>query len=111
PLPPSPPSRFPRPPLSSSPLPYTTLFRSPLVAADTHRDAMAFWMYSSGSTGRPKGVVHLQHDALYTCLAYGRGVIGVAESDIVLDRKSTRLNSSHGSVSYAVLSWQKHNDM
>ena len=31
--------------------------------ADTHRDEMAFWMYSSGSTGRPKGVVHLHHDA------------------------------------------------
>ena len=30
-----------------------------LAAADTHRDDMAFWMYSSGSTGRPKGVVHL----------------------------------------------------
>ncbi len=27
-----------------------------LVPADTHRDDMAFWMYSSGSTGRPKGV-------------------------------------------------------
>ena len=33
-----------------------------LDCADTHRDEMAFWMYSSGSTGRPKGVVHLQHD-------------------------------------------------
>jgi acetyl-CoA synthetase len=44
---------------------------------------MAFWMYSSGSTGRPKGVVHLQHDALYTYLAYGRGVLGINENDIV----------------------------
>ena len=51
--------------------------------ADTHRDAMAFWMYSSGSTGRPKGVVHLQHDPLYTWLAYGRGVLGINENDIV----------------------------
>ena len=51
--------------------------------ADTHRDAMVFWMYSSGSTGRPKGVVHLQHDALYTHLAYGRGVLGINENDIV----------------------------
>jgi len=54
-----------------------------LVPADTHRDAMAFWMYSSGSTGRPKGVVHLQHDALYTWLAYGRGVLEINEDDIV----------------------------
>ncbi len=54
-----------------------------LVPADTHRDDMAFWMYSSGSTGRPKGVVHLQHDALYTWLAYGRGVLGITERDVV----------------------------
>jgi acetyl-CoA synthetase len=54
-----------------------------LVAADTDRDAMAFWMYSSGSTGRPKGVVHLQHDPLYTQLAYGRGVLGLRDSDVV----------------------------
>ena len=33
-----------------------------LEAAATHRDDMAFWLYSSGSTGKPKGVVHLQHD-------------------------------------------------
>ena len=54
-----------------------------LVPADTHRDDMAFWMYSSGSTGRPKGVVHLQHDALYTHVAYGRGVIGIGPDDVV----------------------------
>jgi len=56
---------------------------APLVPAETHRDAMAFWMYSSGSTGRPKGVVHLQHDALYTHLAYGRRVLGLRDSDVV----------------------------
>ena len=54
-----------------------------LTAADTHRDDMAFWMYSSGSTGRPKGVVHLQHDALYTWLAYGHGVLALRSDDIV----------------------------
>ena len=54
-----------------------------LAAADTNRDDMAFWMYSSGSTGRPKGVVHLQHDPLYTELAYGRGMIGLREDDVV----------------------------
>jgi acetyl-CoA synthetase len=44
---------------------------------------MAFWMYSSGSTARPKGVVHLHHDAPYTHLAYGKGVLGIRETDIV----------------------------
>ncbi|MGY4347803.1 acyl-coenzyme A synthetase/AMP-(fatty) acid ligase [Bradyrhizobium sp. GM7.3] len=37
-------------------------FPTELAEADTHRNEMAFWMYSSGSTGRPKGIVHLQHD-------------------------------------------------
>ncbi len=54
-----------------------------LAAADTHRDEMAFWMYSSGSTGRPKGIVHLQHDMLYTDLSYGRSVLELTEDDIV----------------------------
>src|SRR5829696_8329880 len=30
-----------------------------LAPTPTHRDDMAFWLYSSGSTGKPKGVVHL----------------------------------------------------
>ncbi len=51
--------------------------------ADTHRDDMAFWMYSSGSTGRPKGVVHLHHDALYTWKSYGERVLGLREDDVV----------------------------
>ncbi|MBL8343465.1 MAG: benzoate-CoA ligase family protein [Rubrivivax sp.] len=54
-----------------------------LDEAPTHRDEMAFWMYSSGSTGRPKGVVHLHHDAPYTHAAYGQRVLGLRESDIV----------------------------
>ena len=43
-----------------------------LDAARTHRDDMAFWLYSSGSTGKPKGVVHLQHDIGVTCAAVRR---------------------------------------
>ena len=54
-----------------------------LLPADTHRDDMAFWMYSSGSTGRPKGVVHLHHDALYTWKSYGERVLGLERSDVV----------------------------
>src|SRR5476651_2625857 len=44
--------------------------------APTTSDDMAFWLYTSGSTGKPKGAVQ--------------------------DRKSTRLNSSHANISYAV---------
>jgi benzoate-CoA ligase family protein len=54
-----------------------------LAAADTHRDEMAFWMYSSGSTGRPKGVVHLHHDPAYTFQSYGRRVLEMREDDVV----------------------------
>lgn len=53
-----------------------------LDAADTHRDDMAFWMYSSGSTGRPKGIVHLQHDMAYTRWSYARHLLDLSEDDI-----------------------------
>ena len=43
-----------------------------LGEADTHRNEMAFWMYSSGSTGRPKGIVHLQHDMAYSDKAFAQ---------------------------------------
>ena len=52
-----------------------------LELADTHRDDMAFWMYSSGSTGRPKGIVHLQHDMAYTAQSYARHVLAVQPND------------------------------
>jgi acetyl-CoA synthetase len=53
-----------------------------LAAADTHRDDMAFWMYSSGSTGRPKGIVHLQHDMAYTHASYARHLLQLGPDDV-----------------------------
>jgi benzoate-CoA ligase family protein len=50
--------------------------------ADTHRNDMAFWMYSSGSTGRPKGIVHLQHDMAYTHASYARHLLQLTERDV-----------------------------
>jgi 4-hydroxybenzoate-CoA ligase len=52
-----------------------------LEAEPTHKDAMAFWLYSSGSTGGPKGCVHLQHDMWVCAEAYARGVLGMGASD------------------------------
>ena len=57
-----------------------------LEPARTHRDDMAFWLYSGGSTGRPKGVVHLQHDIPYTCQTYARHVLDIREDDLTFGR-------------------------
>src|SRR4051812_35279920 len=65
-----------------------------LAPAPTHRDDMAFWLYSSGSTGRPKGVVHLHHDIEFTCETYARQVLGVREDDVLYS--TTKLQHAYG---------------
>ena len=62
--------------------PALAVFPETLDSADTHRDDMAFWMYSSGSTGRPKGVVHLHHDLAYTACAYAEPILQLQEGDL-----------------------------
>jgi acetyl-CoA synthetase len=57
-------------------------FSEQLACADTHRNDIAFWMYSSGSTGRPKGIVHLQHDMPFTHQSYARSVLKLTPDDI-----------------------------
>jgi benzoate-CoA ligase family protein len=57
-------------------------FPGDLPEADTHRNEMAFWMYSSGSTGRPKGIVHLQHDMAYSEAAFAQHVLKLKVDDI-----------------------------
>ena len=52
-----------------------------LDAVPTHRDDMAFWLYSSGSTGKPKGVVHLHHDIGVTSDNYAGEVLGLGPDD------------------------------
>jgi acetyl-CoA synthetase len=70
-------------PVASKPAaPWFDSSRPALAPADTHRDDMAFWMYSSGSTGRPKGIVHLQHDMAFTHLSYARNLLGLSECDV-----------------------------
>src|SRR5690348_17977775 len=95
---------MPRRPPRSTLFPYTTLFRS------YNRMMFEFFRLPHVSREELLGAVqvvgreHLDH-----ALERGRGVI-LASSHIgnwELDRKSTRLNSSHPSISYAVFCLKK----
>jgi len=61
---------------------------------DTHREDMAFWLYSSGSTGRPKGVVHSHGDISVTVERYARGVLEISEADVCYS--TTKLFHAYG---------------
>src|SRR5256885_14479989 len=74
-----------RPPRSTL-FPYTTLFRSVVVGATAHRLGIGFQL-GHGACVQLEGLVH--------------GRLGHA------DRKSTRLNSSHLVISYAVFCLKK----
>src|SRR5256885_9894121 len=85
-----------RPPRSTL-FPYTTLFRSHPIVADHRRR----------SVGR--GEQYLGRGRL-ECLEAQAGGAAVGEGDgFVGDRKSTRLNSSHLVISYAVFCLKKKN--
>src|SRR3712207_8556242 len=85
-----------RPPRSTL-FPYTTLFRSSLRAAG-----------ETVSTSRRWTAEHLVLGGLARCviasLAYHARRAGV---ETTADRKSTRLNSSHANISYAVFCLKK----
>src|SRR5436309_9238481 len=79
-------------PPSSTLFPYTTLFRSRREAA--HVDVVC---HVGDECHEPAVVEHRRH---------GRDVVEVAGTGRV-DRKSTRLNSSHVKISYAVFCLKK----
>src|SRR2546429_5854662 len=91
-----------RPPRSTL-FPYTTLFRSGFVAARWRRADVGH-LNEWGLAGRRFGSVvtwFLLGGDLYTAYTF------IAVPALVLDRKSTRLNSSHGYISYAVFCLKK----
>src|SRR3712207_7530865 len=96
-----------RPPRSTL-FPYTTLFRSVRVGGDDAR---------TGIGRGDRGVVQRRQDqGRGLALRRQRAQLAVREeadlggTGTVEDRKSTRLNSSHANISYAVFCLKKKND-
>src|SRR5205085_10526345 len=91
-----------RPPRSTL-FPYTTLFRSEMLVAPVSRAALVIGKCLGGATVATfQGIVIL-------ILA---GLAHVPYSPVLIritDRKSTRLNSSHSQISYAVFCLKKKN--
>src|SRR5207253_11118474 len=91
-------------------LPYTTLFRSERLTAQARARGPAPGPPGATRAGRP----HKPHDApeetmkrtnlvLAAVIALvGSALAGTALAQVPQDRKSTRLNSSHVAISYAV---------
>src|SRR3712207_8205035 len=86
-----------RPPRSTL-FPYTTLFRSGLAADGVHGGAGPAVGLRRDLRRRSVRTVDDQRDAVQRTL-HGRQQVG--------DRKSTRLNSSHANISYAVFCLKK----
>src|SRR2546430_7902638 len=90
-----------RPPRSTL-FPYTTLFRSPFLKTPhaARTAAQSDDRVTSGARRRHRGGVgHAVHERR----APNRIIVHLRE----LDRKSTRLNSSHSQISYAVFCLKK----
>src|SRR5690606_39817172 len=82
-----------RPPPSSSLFPYTTLFRSDLLAVDLHALGGSHCEALQVLTDEIVTPARLEYDQIW--------LTGIS------DRKSTRLNSSHVKISYAVFCLKK----
>src|SRR5690606_41878936 len=95
------------PPRSPSPLPYTTLFRSPKGLSNssamltTPPSPLNNWPMPAPSGGQAEAI--LRSGGSYSCNEQQLRLPGVSHSfQTGGDRKSTRLNSSHVKISYAV---------
>src|SRR3712207_8942355 len=85
-----------RPPRSTL-FPYTTLFRSLRLVPDTYREAALGLGVSRAKT------------ILFVVIPTAKGGIVTGVILAMADRKSTRLNSSHANISYAVFCLKKKN--
>src|SRR3712207_8678973 len=94
-----------RPP-RSAPVPYTTLFRS-IGSPVTRADLQAF-----RAVPREPLSTRFKAATLYAFPPPTQGlaallILGIYERLAIADRKSTRLNSSHANISYAVFCLKK----
>src|SRR5256885_12741829 len=89
-----------RPPRSTL-FPYTTLFRSRLARflAQTRASHPEYWARPVPSFGAPEPRILI--------VGHAPGMHGANRTGRPLDRKSTRLNSSHLVISYAVFCLKK----
>src|SRR5690606_41222940 len=100
-----------RPPTRSTLFPYTTLFRSP--NRRWHMSDQSTTRYSLAVAGAAAAIlaasaVHGQDAASVGFADVGSAVPGIlVEMRYFGDRKSTRLNSSHVKISYAVFCLKK----
>src|SRR2546430_7755891 len=99
-----------RPPRSTL-FPYTTLFRSHRDPAYPPEDIAAIVAYvqSLGPPGPPIPQVDLMRGSLTEGLNLYQANCAACHSTTGEDRKSTRLNSSHSQISYAVFCLKKTN--
>src|SRR3712207_8681130 len=81
-----------RPPRSTL-FPYTTLFRSDVLGL-LHSDQLAEGADAAGERGA--------HALLVGAAVGGGDGVAIIRGAALADRKSTRLNSSHANISYAV---------
>src|SRR3712207_8953119 len=96
-----------RPPRSTL-FPYTTLFRSNLVFFKMVRAKSKFWQMIGRGTRLCPDLYGPGEDKKDFLVFDFCGNLEYFSQD--LDRKSTRLNSSHANISYAVFCLKKKND-
>src|SRR5690606_42073226 len=104
------PRRYPPPP-TSTPFPYTTLFRSDLILVLEPVGLRLRVERQDGTAHAERvgvGCLQQAERPLQQCRVRARIVVDVGDklAACLLDRKSTRLNSSHVKISYAVFCWK-----
>src|SRR5437764_1769031 len=98
---------MPRRPPTATLFPYTTLFRSIVKAAAGELRGAERQRVPLHVVARPRELDRIEHRVRRHVVGRGELAAGVREDEVVArrgrgDRKSTRLNSSHRCISYAV---------